>query len=136
MLFFGEVLLELWQGARQRIQNVQPRINRLHKAFPFVRAGIAVFVRDVSAYIATLDVIRGAPAVYVNYTGYDEVAHYAGPWTRDAFGSLRGWDRIIGHFRDVIARKAPRPYELIILSDHGQSYGATFKQPTSYHTRR
>jgi len=128
VLFFGEVLLELWQGARQRIQNVQPRINRLHKAFPFVRAGIAVFVRDVSAYVATLDVIRGAPAVYVNYTGYDEVAHYAGPWTRDAFGSLRGWDRIIGHFRDVIARKAPRPYELIILSDHGQSYGATFKQ--------
>jgi hypothetical protein len=128
VLFFGEVLLELWQGARQRIQNVQPRINRLHKAYPLVRAGIAVFVRDVSAYIATLDVIRGAPAVYVNYTGYDEVAHYAGPWTRDAFGSLRGWDEIIGHFRDVIARKAPRPYELIILSDHGQSYGATFKQ--------
>ena len=128
VLFFGDVFLELWQGARQRIQNVQPRINRLHKAFPFVRAGIAVFVRDVSAYIATLDVIRGAPAVYVNYTGYDEVAHYAGPWTRDAFGSLRGWDQIIGHFRDVIARKAPRPYELIILSDHGQSYGATFKQ--------
>ena len=127
-LFFGEVLLELWQGARQRIQNVRPRINRLHKAFPFVRAGIAVFVRDVSAYIATLDIIRGAPVVYVNYTGYDEVAHYAGPWTRDAFGSLRGWDRIIGHFRDVIDRKAPRPYELIILSDHGQSYGATFKQ--------
>jgi uncharacterized membrane protein YvlD (DUF360 family) len=128
VLFFGEVLLELWQGARQRIQNVQPRINRLHKGFPFVRAGIAVFVRDVSAYLATLDVLRGAPVVYVNYTGYDEVAHYAGPWTRDAFGSLRAWDQIIGHFRDVIARKAPRPYELIILSDHGQSYGATFKQ--------
>ena len=28
----------------------------------------------------------------------------------------------------AIDEKAPRPYDLIILSDHGQSFGATFKQ--------
>ena len=128
VLYFVEILVELWQAARQRIQNVQPRMNRLLNAYPLVRGAITVVVRDVSAYIATLDIIRGAPAVYITYAGYDEVAHNSGPWTRDAFGVLRQCDQVIGRLREVIAHKAPRPYELIILSDHGQSTGATFQQ--------
>jgi uncharacterized membrane protein YvlD (DUF360 family) len=128
VLFLGDVLLELWQGARQHIQNVQPRMNRLSEAFPLVRAAINVFVRDTSTYLGILDLFRGTPALYVDYVGYDEVAHHAGPWTRDAFGTLRAIDDIVGRLRRVIANKTPRPYELVLLSDHGQSFGATFEQ--------
>jgi hypothetical protein len=56
------------------------------------------------------------------------VAHHSGPWTDDAFQVLKKYDRVVAQIRDVAARQAPRPYELIILSDHGQSFGATFKQ--------
>ncbi|NIV34680.1 MAG: hypothetical protein GWN58_36050, partial [Anaerolineae bacterium] len=82
--------------------------------------------------LTSLDIIRGTPALYVTWPGYDEVAHHSGPWSGDAFGVLKRYDRVIARIRDVIARKAPRPYDLILLSDHGQSFGATFKQRYGY----
>src|SRR5581483_4787786 len=54
--------------------------------------------------------------------------HHSGPWTKDAFRTLRQYDKVIRRVRETIQHKAPRPYELVILSDHGQSYGWTFKQ--------
>jgi hypothetical protein len=78
--------------------------------------------------LALLDIIRGSPAIYVTYCGYDEVAHHSGPWTKDAFRTLKQFDQQVARIRRAIERKAPRTYELIILSDHGQSFGATFKQ--------
>ena len=36
-------------------------------------------------------------------------------------------DRVIGTLA-ALAAHAPRPYEFVILSDHGQSQGATFRQ--------
>ncbi len=132
VLFFGDVLLELWQAFKQRVQNVQPRLNRLHHGYPFMRAATTVFMRDLAAYLTGLDIIRGTPALYVTWPGYDEVAHHSGTWSSDAFGVLGRYDRVIAHIRDIIQRKAPRPYELLILSDHGQSFGATFKQRYGY----
>jgi uncharacterized membrane protein YvlD (DUF360 family) len=131
VLFFGDALLEMWQGVKQRVRNEQ-RLNRLHRAYPFLRAATTVVMRDIAAYLTSLDIIRGTPALYVTWPGYDEVAHHSGPWSRDAFGVLKRYDRVIARIRDVMARKAPRPYELILLSDHGQSFGATFKQRYGY----
>ncbi len=127
-LFFGTVLRELWEGWQQKRQNVYPRLNRLHGAYPFVRAATSVLVRDISANLTVLDIIRGSPSIYVTWPGYDEVAHHSGPWTKDAFGELQRYDRVIARIRRTIAEKAPRPYDLVILSDHGQSFGPTFLQ--------
>jgi hypothetical protein len=55
------------------------------------------------------------------------VAHHSGPWTSDAFGELKRYDRVIARVQRTIKEKAPRPYDLILLSDHGQSFGPTFK---------
>jgi hypothetical protein len=41
--------------------------------------------------------------------------------------SLKGIDRVLGTLEEFAAN-APRPYQFVILSDHGQSQGATFKQ--------
>jgi hypothetical protein len=65
--------------------------------------------------------------MYADYLGYDEVAHHSGPASPDARRVLR---KMEGQFRQLehAARRAPRPYQLVILSDHGQSAGATFRQ--------
>ncbi|HSD83584.1 MAG TPA: phage holin family protein [Anaerolineae bacterium] len=128
VLSLGEVLLELGQALRQRLRDVQPRINRLERGYPFLRALTNVFLRDISTYLVALDVVRGVPAIYTTYLGYDVVAHHAGPDTSDALNTLRSLDRQVRRIRNVIAAKAPRPYDLFVLSDHGQSLGATFRQ--------
>jgi hypothetical protein len=128
ILFFGDVILEIWQGWQQRRKDVQPRLNRLHMGYPFLRAAVNVFLRDIGTYFTILDVIRGAPAIYTLYAGYDEIAHHSGPYTNDTSISLRQFDKQVARIKKVIEEKASRPYELLILSDHGQSFGPTFKQ--------
>ncbi len=132
VLFFWESLVEVWQYGKAKIKNVQPRLNRLHGGYPFIRAATTVFMRDISGYLTALEVVRGAPVIYVTWPGYDEVAHHSGPWSSDAFGVLQRYDEIVASMLDIIERKAPRPYNLVILSDHGQSHGATFQQRYGY----
>jgi len=128
VLFLGAVVRELWQGWQQKRKGVYPRLNRLHGGYPFIRAATTVFVRDIAASLTVLDIVRGAPAIYVTWPGYDEVAHHSGPWTDDALDELVRYDSAIARVLRAIREKAPRPYDLILLSDHGQSFGATFKQ--------
>jgi uncharacterized membrane protein YvlD (DUF360 family) len=132
VLFLGDVILEVWQGWQQKRKKVEPRQDRMHKFYPFVRASMTVLMRDVSSYLMTLDIVRGSPSIYLTWPGYDEVAHHSGPWTSDAFKVLRQYDRVIARIKDVIERKAPRPYDLLILSDHGQAFGHTFLQRYGY----
>lgn len=128
VLYFADVIREVWQYMQQRRRKVQPSLNRLHNGYPFLRAATNIFLRDVGAYFTILDIVRGVPAIYTLWAGYDEVAHHSGPWTRDAMLTLRQFDRTVSHILTAIERNAPRPYELIMLSDHGQSFGHTFKQ--------
>jgi hypothetical protein len=127
VLFLGMVVRELWEAWHQKRKNITPRLNRLHGGYPFVRAATSILVRDLSANLTILDIVRGSPSIYVTWPGYDEVAHHSGPWTTDAFGELKRYDGIIAQVRRTIQEKAPRPYDLILLSDHGQSFGPTFK---------
>jgi len=128
VIFFWEVGRELWEAWQQKRKDVQPRLNRLEHGYPFLRAAMCTLMRDISANIAILDMLRGAPSIYMLYLGYDEVAHHSGPWTNDAFGDLKRLDSTFARLRRVIKEKSPRPYDLIVLSDHGQSFGPTFLQ--------
>lgn len=123
-----DLFRELWQGFRDRLADRQPRINRLEKGYPAIRAATNVFLRDLQTFLVTLDIIRGMPAIYTSLIGYDEVAHHAGPDSPDAYQTLHGIDTTIRRLQDVITRKGGRPYDLFVLSDHGQSAGATFAQ--------
>lgn len=126
--YLGMVGVELWEGWQQRRNDVYPRLNRLAHFYPFIRAATSVFLRDMGAGFATFDVVRGAPSVYVTWPGYDEVAHHSGPWTTDAFKELSRYDRVIAHMLNIMDEKAHGYYDLILLSDHGQSFGPTFLQ--------
>jgi hypothetical protein len=125
-LYAVDVVREWWEAWRQRRQNVQPRVERGLK-YSFVRAGTTVAMQEASRAILTADLLRGAPAVYNTFFGYDEVAHHSGIDREDAFQVLATIDRVIAHLQRVAA-EAPRPYHFIVLSDHGQSQGAPFRQ--------
>ncbi|HEX5375072.1 MAG TPA: alkaline phosphatase family protein, partial [Solirubrobacterales bacterium] len=71
------------------------------------------------------DVLAGRPVVYTTFLAYDEVAHHSGIERHDALAVLRDLDRQIARIATACA-EAPRPYRLVVLSDHGQSQGETF----------
>src|SRR3954470_10484356 len=130
VLVFWEVALELVAAARQRRRDVRPRGHR-GGIYPLLRAAMCVFVRDLITYGVLTDMLTGRPAVYATFSSYDEVAHHSGLERADTLEALRKLDRQFGPI-DAARRFAPRPYELVVLSDHGQTQGATFKQRNGY----
>jgi uncharacterized membrane protein YvlD (DUF360 family) len=130
VLFFFEVGLEWTAAARGIRRDIRPRGQRGGK-YPFLRAALAVAVRDLTVYSLLGDMMKGRPAVYACFAGYDEVAHHSGLERADTLEVLRKLDQQFG--RLARARKyAARPYEIVVLSDHGQTQGATFKQRNGY----
>ena len=130
VLFLYELVLEWTAAAKASRRDVQPRGHRPLK-YGLVRAGLAVFVRDLTVFSVINDMMKGVPAVYACFAGYDEVAHHSGLERADAMEVLRKIDQQFG--RIARAREyAARPYEIVVLSDHGQTQGATFKQRNGY----
>ena len=62
---------------------------------------------------------------------YDEVAHHSGLERADTLEALRKLDQQFGRIERA-RPYAARPYEIVGLSDHGQTQGATFKQRNGY----
>jgi uncharacterized membrane protein YvlD (DUF360 family) len=129
-LFVWEVILEISASARQRRRDVRPRGHR-GGIYPFMRAAMCVVVRDLIVYGVLTDMMKGRPAIYATFSSYDEVAHHSGLERIDTLEALRKLDEQFGRI-DRARRYAPRPYELVVLSDHGQTQGATFKQRNGY----
>ena len=92
-----------------------------------VRASSATW----SSSAVLTDMMRGRPAVYATFASYDEVAHHSGLERADTLEALRKLDQQFGRIERA-RRYAPRPYEIVVLSDHGQTQGATFKQRHGY----
>ena len=119
----SEVISYLWDCIRGK----QPRLNRLHKFYPFVRGGTNILLREISAAMIVDAIASGREAMYTTFIGYDEIAHHSGPDSAGAYHALTGIDTAIRKVFEAAA-VSPRPYEIVILSDHGQTFGATFKQ--------
>jgi uncharacterized membrane protein YvlD (DUF360 family) len=130
VLGFWELAIELVAAARQRRRDVHPRGHR-GGVYPFIRAGMCVFVRDLIVFSVLQDMFRGVPAVYATFASYDEVAHHSGLERPDTLEALRKLDQRFGAIERA-RRYAPRPYEIVVLSDHGQTQGATFRQRNGY----
>jgi hypothetical protein len=92
---------------------------------------MCVFVRDLIVFSVLQDMFRGVPAVYATFASYDEVAHHSGLERPDTLEALRKLDQRFGLIERA-RRYAPRPYEIVVLSDHGQTQGATFRQRNGY----
>jgi len=123
--FVAEILRELLQASRQRRHDVRPRVSR-GGLYPFLRAFATVITRDLTTQTLIGDLYVGRSVIYADFVGYDEVAHHSGPERYDALDTLRRLDRDLGRLERAAAN-APRPYEFVVLSDHGQSQGTTFE---------
>ena len=130
VLFGWEIALELTASARAIRRDVRPRGHR-GGIYPLMRATMCVMVRDLVVFGVLGDMMRGRPAVYATFASYDEVAHHSGLERADTLEALRKLDEQFGRIA-AARRYAPRPYEIVVLSDHGQTQGATFKQRNGY----
>ncbi|MFI7539909.1 alkaline phosphatase family protein [Actinoplanes sp. NPDC049599] len=125
VLGVGEVFTELHQARLQRRRNLQPRVSR-SGAFLALRPA-SMLLRDVNVSLIAEQMARGAPAVYCDLVDYDEVAHHAGPARPESMRQLESLDRMLGVI-ERLGSEAARRYRIVVLSDHGQSQGATFRQ--------
>jgi hypothetical protein len=125
-LFVQDVLREWWEGLMQGVQKVEPRLNRPWK-YAFIRAGTTAAQIEVARFMVISDMFWGKPSAYYTLFAYDEVAHHTGIDRHYTLKVVKNIDRMFGHFQELVSQ-APRPTRLIVLSDHGQSMGATFLQ--------
>jgi len=123
-----EIARERRAATLQRRRDVQPRVHR-GWTYALLRAFTTVISRDVSVQGVISDMCEGRAAIYVDLLGYDEVAHHSGPERADTLAVLRDLDHQISRIERT-CRWAPRPYRIVVLSDHGQTQGATFAERT------
>jgi len=126
VLFAGQVVAEWYQGRRQRLRDVRPRVSRLG-AFLLLRGLTTVVLRDLNVSVVAQQMAQGTPTIYVDFVDYDEVAHHAGPSRPESMRTLEGLDRMVEFFLDLDA-EVGRDYEIVLVSDHGQAQGTPFRQ--------
>src|SRR5215217_96970 len=123
-LVIREVVSELWSAAQQRRLDVRPRVHRGF-VYALMRAWGTIIQRDLQVQAVIADMYAGRPVTYTTFLAYDEVAHHSGIERPETLLTLRRVDRELGRIA-AAAADGPRPYRLVVLSDHGQSQGATF----------
>ena len=123
--YLSEVVKENIQSRRQARAGIEPR---MHRGFPYPGSAPPPTSRSARWVLAgdPGDAARH-PAIYVDYTDYDEIAHDSGPERPESLYVLDGVDRELRTLLKASA-DAPRPYRFVVLADHGQSLGATFLQ--------
>lgn len=125
VLGVAEMVTELHQARLQRRRNLHPRVSRLG-AFLALRPA-AMLLRDVNVSLIAEQMAKGAPVIFCDLVDYDEVAHHAGPARPEALRALENLDHMLGVLRRLQPHAA-RDYRVVVLSDHGQSQGAPFRQ--------
>jgi uncharacterized membrane protein YvlD (DUF360 family) len=128
-LFLWDVVLEWWQFLQARRKKVQPILDKHHRGgiYPLIRASTTVLMRDLNIHTLIGDMFSGRSVSYSTFVAYDEVAHHSGILDPGALDALYKLDQAFARLESAI-EQAPRPYYIVVLSDHGQTQGATFLQ--------
>ena len=125
ILFIFDMIMEFASRMRHLFKNIQPRLKWRGLAYYVARAGTNVAMREATTLTLIGDILAGNyNAIYATYMGYDEIAHHSGVEDYDSFYALRQIDRQLKKAME----KSARTYKVIVLSDHGQSNGFTFKE--------
>lgn len=126
VLSLVEVVRELRDARRARRASVEPSMHR-GGSYPLLRAATTVALAEMTQALLMADILRGVPSAYVDLVGYDEVAHHSGIAATESLATLQRTD---DRLRRVLTTldSAPRPYYVVVLSDHGQTQGSTFLQ--------
>ena len=128
ILFIFDMIMEFASRMRHLFKNIQPRLKWRGFAYYVARAGANVAMREATTLTLIGDILAGNyNAIYATYMGYDEIAHHSGVEDYDSFYALRQIDRQFKRLEKAMEKSA-RTYKVIVLSDHGQSNGFTFKE--------
>jgi len=79
-----------------------------------------IFLGQFSCFLTEVEIYRGTSRIFVDFLLYDEYAHKYGPTHPSAINSLKLIDRYVQRILKSI-KTSEFSYEVIILSDHGQS---------------
>ena len=127
VLFILEIFVEIKSQIRHWIKNIQPRLRR-NLIYSTRRAGANVYVREIATETLIGDILReDFNVAYTSYVGYDEIAHHCGVRDNDVWSSLKQIDLQFDKLKRA-EESVSKNYDFVVLSDHGQSNGATFKQ--------
>jgi hypothetical protein len=120
------ILVEsVWEYVREEWERLKSQVRGEYTYYwwylPFLHICTNVILRELQTLAVKLDVYTGAPRIYTTYNVYDEFAHHFGPGSRASLSSLRDLDRRIAEILRMVRRLPGRPYDIYILSDHGQT---------------
>jgi hypothetical protein len=125
------LLQSVWEWVREEWERLAGelagRVTHSEGIFPFVRILSNVIVRELQTLAIVLDAYLGVPVVYSTYMQYDELAHHFGPSSRQALADLRRTDARIREIRRMLRGTSSRPYDLVILSDHGMTPARSYR---------
>jgi len=124
--FVIECITEWWQAWQQRRRKDPYRVSARNPAYALMRGFMSPIMQDLVTYMVISDMLRGIPAVYALYAGYDDLSHFAGMHSPEAMEALGETDRYFARIEKAI-QHAPRPYHIVVLSDHGQTLGLTYE---------
>lgn len=114
-------ILDCWH-----FRNTRPwRLNE--GLFPLIRIICNVLLREFQTFGVIADIYSGVPYIYTTYSGYDELAHRFGPTSRAALKNLKYIDIRIGEIMRMLRYAPGIDYEIVIISDHGQTPGYPFR---------
>ena len=120
----SELTRDRFQTRRAIRRDVQPRCERTWET-ALLRCVTNGALRDLNTILVSQHMLKGMRSIYVDYVDYDEIAHHAGILRPESLEALEAVDGVL-HQLEQVASAAPRKYRFVILSDHGQSQGATF----------
>ncbi len=124
--FVIECIKEWWEAWQQKRRKDPYRVSARNFAYAFLRGFMGPFMQDLATYMVISDILRGVPAIYALYAGYDDLSHFAGMHSPESSEALHDIDRYFARIEKTL-QKAPRPYHIVVLSDHGQTLGLTYK---------
>lgn len=120
-----------WEYVREEWERLKSQVRGEYTHYwwylPFLHIATNVVLRELQTLAVLLDVYVGAPAIYTTYNVYDEFAHHFGPGSRAALSSIRDLDRRVAEILRMIRRFPGRPYDIYILSDHGQTPSRSYR---------
>jgi hypothetical protein len=124
--FVIDVIKEWWQAFLQRRRKDKYIVPARNFAYAFLRGGLGPVLHDLVTFTVISDALRGIPASYALFSAYDDLGHFAGTEAPEAFEVLSETDHYFSRIERAL-EDAPRPYHIVVLADHGQSIGPTFK---------
>ena len=125
--FVIEIFKEWWQAFLQRRRKDKHIVSARNFAYAFLRGFLGPVLHDLVTFTVISDALRGLPASYALFSAYDDLGHFAGSEAPEAYEVLGETDHYLARIERAL-EDAPRPYHIVVVSDHGQSIGPTFKK--------